>query len=60
MEKILNEDEKIRKAEEIYFRRNNQNISLTKKEKNKKGMIKNKILLQIIIMFDIAVIIFCI
>ena len=61
MEKILNEDEKIRKAEEIYFRRNNHNISIGEKEISKnKGYVKNRILLHLIIMFDIAVIVFCV
>ncbi len=61
MERILNEDEKIKRAEEIYFRRNNQNISLLNKEKPKsKKSVKDKFFLQLIIMLDIAIIVFCI
>lgn len=59
MERILNEDEKIRRAEEIYYRRNNQNVSITDKPKSKnKGNIKNRILLNLLIMLDIAVLVF--
>ncbi len=61
MERILNEDEKIRKAEEIYFRRNNQNIVLRdKSNSNIKKSLKDKILLQLLVMFNIAVIVFCV
>ena len=61
MERILNEDEKIRKAEEIYFRRNNQNISIRDKSNFEvKKSLKDKILLQLLIMLNIAVIVFCI
>lgn len=61
MERILNEDEKIRKAEEIYFRRNNKNISYENKENLKsKKYIKNKILLELLVMIDIAIIVFCV
>ena len=61
MERILNDNEKIRKAEEIYFRRNNQNIHIGN-EKNSSNMVnlKNKILLQLLIMFNIAVIVFAV
>lgn len=59
MERILNEDEKIKRAEEIYFRRNNRNISIKQNDniKNKKN-IKDKIILQLLVMINIAVIIF--
>lgn len=60
MERILNDDEKIRKAEEIYFRRNNKNISYFNKEEKTKKYTKDKILLQLLFMFNIAVIVFCI
>jgi len=61
LERILNEDEKIRKAEEIYFRRNNQNISIRDKSNFEvKKSLKDKILLQLLIMLNIAVIVFCI
>ena len=60
MEKILNDEEKIRRAEEIYYRRNNQTMAIKeKRDKNRnKKSIKYKILLNILIMFNIAVIIF--
>ena len=59
MERILNDDEKIKRAEEIYFRRNNRNISIKQNDniKNKKN-IKDKIILQLLVMINIAVIIF--
>ena len=61
MERILNDEEKIRKAEEIYFRRNNQTYPLTNKKQEKKTRIfKDKFLLNLIIMFDLAVIVFCV
>ena len=51
MERILNDDEKIRRAEEIYYRRNNQNISARNKPINKKERkIKDKVFLQLLIM----------
>lgn len=55
MEKILNEEEKIKKAEEIYLRRNNQAYQINKKEK---GKIKHNVLLNVLIMFNLAVIVF--
>lgn len=61
MERILNDDEKIRRAEEIYLRRNNKNISYSSKENIKtKRYIKDKILLQLLFMFNIAIIVFCV
>lgn len=59
LERILNDDEKIRRAEEIYYRRNNQNFPVSTKSKNKKS-IKDRFLLNLLMMFNIAVIIFCI
>lgn len=59
MERILDDDEKIRKAEEIYYRRKNQNLTVSTKTKNKKK-IKDKFLFNLLIMFNIAIIIFCI
>lgn len=59
MERILNDDEKIRRAEEIYFRRNGQNLGLVKKTESKeKGSLKNRFLLHLLIMFNLAVIVF--
>lgn len=61
MERILNENEKIRKAEEIYYRRNNRNVSILKNEEQKtKTYFGSKILLQFIILINIAIIIFAI
>ncbi len=61
MEKILNEDEKIRRAEEIYFRRNNQNSLLVDKKSQKvKSSMKDKIILEFILMVNIAIIVFCV
>ncbi len=60
MERILSDEEKIRRAEEIYYRRNNHEYPLTnRKQEKKRGSIKEKILLNLIIMFDLAVIVFC-
>ncbi len=61
MEKILNDDEKIRRAEEIYFRRNNRNLSFSNKPAiREKGGFKNKFFLHLLLMFNIAVIIFAV
>lgn len=61
MERILNDEEKIRKAEEIYFRRNNQVYPIEKKKAEKKSRtIKDKFLLNMLIMFNLAVIVFCV
>lgn len=61
MERILNDEEKIRKAEEIYFRRNNKNYStLNKKQEKKTKIIKDKIVLNLLIMFNLAIIVFCV
>ena len=58
MERILNEDEKIRKAEEIYFRRNNQNISIRDKSNFEvKKSLKDKFLFYLIIKIAKALII---
>lgn len=59
MERILDENEKIRRAEEIYYRRNNKNISLTSKRENSmKGNLKTKILFNLLVLFNISVIVF--
>lgn len=61
MERILDENEKIRRAEEIYYRRNNKNVSIKEKEEKKiKGNLKNKIFLQLLIMLNISIIVFAI
>lgn len=59
LERVIREDdEKIRKAEEIYFRRNNQNVNIGGNISKKKYSIKDKFFLHLLIMFDIAIIIF--
>ncbi len=61
MERIFDENEKMRKAEEIYYRRNNKNISLTgRKENNVKGNLKTKILFNLLVLFNISVIVFAV
>lgn len=61
MERILSDDEKIRRAEEIYYRRNNQNINIGNKSNLKsKGNFKDKFFLHLIIMFNIAIIVFAV
>lgn len=57
MERILNDDERIRRAEEIYFRRNNK---LPVKQTTSKGNYKNRILFNLLIMFNLAVIVFAV
>lgn len=61
MERILDENEKIRRAEQIYYRRNNINVPMiNKKENNIKGTIKTKIFFNLLILFNISVIVFAI
>ena len=60
MERILDEDERIRRAEEIYLKRNNRNISLLQNSENKsKRYWGSKVLLHLLVLFNIAVVIFC-
>ena len=58
MEKILSDDEKIRRAEEIYYRRNN--IDVNNEIPKRKKSIKDKFFLHLLIMINIAVIVFAI
>lgn len=61
MERILDENEKIRRAEQIYYRRNNINVPMVnKKENNIKTAVKTKIFFNILILFNISVIVFAI
>lgn len=61
MERILNEEEKIRRAEEIYSRRNNKNINIMERNNyTKKRYIGSKIGFQILILFNLALIVFCV
>ncbi len=57
MERILNDDERIRRAEEIYFRRNNK---VPAKHLANKGKSKNSIWFNLLIMFNLAVIVFAV
>lgn len=56
MEKILNDDEKIKRAEELYFKRNNQDLH----NSVKKTSIKDRFFLHLLIMLNIAIIVFCV
>lgn len=58
MERILNDDERIRRAEEIYFRRNN-GIKVKQTQSSKVGF-RNKLLFNLLVMFNLAVIVFCV
>ena len=60
MEKILNDEEKIRRAQELYFRRNNPTYSIRKKENENIKNTKYRIILNLLVMFNLAVIVFCI
>ncbi len=61
MERILNEEEKIRRAEEIYNRRNNKNETfISKKESLKKRYLGSRIGFQILILLNLAITLFCI
>lgn len=61
LERIINDSEKIRRAEEIYYRRNNKNINIQRNEDTKgKTYLGSKILLQFIILVNIAIVIFAI
>lgn len=60
MEKILNDDERIRRAEEIYFRRNNMAPMKNSIKTNTRNYIKNKILFNLLIMLNLTVIIFAV
>lgn len=59
MEKILNDNEKIRKAEEIYYRRN-ANILPKNNVKKSKNNLKEKVILNVLILLNIAIIVFCV
>lgn len=61
MERILNDNEKIRRAEEIYYRRNHRNVSLSQREpKKQKTYLGSKILLEMLILVLLAVIVFAV
>lgn len=61
MERILSEDEKLRRAEEIYFRRNNRTSNFVQEKYSKqKQYFGSKILFNLILLCNIAIIVFCI
>ena len=57
MEKVLSNGEKIRKAEEIYYRRKMgiPNVKLSKIEGEKKSYIGSKILLQVLVIINLSI-----
>lgn len=55
MERILNDHEKIKRAEEIYYRRNHRNIAISQREaKAPKTYLGSKIILEMLILILIA------
>lgn len=59
MERALTENERLKRAEEIAYRRNYPDEKISINEKRKKNYIGSKILLEILILFNITVIVFC-
>lgn len=57
MERIINDNEKVRRAEDIYFRRRNLMGNNTYTEKKS---IKDKVLFNALLLINIAVIVFCV
>lgn len=62
MERILKDDEKIRRAEEIYYRRNHRNISMAQRREPQKPKtyLGSKILLEMLILVLLAVAVFAV
>lgn len=63
MERILNDSEKIRRAEEIYYRRNHRNVSISRaqeKTSKQKTYLGSKILLEMIILLLSATVVFAV
>lgn len=62
MERILRDDEKIRKAEEIYYRRNHRNISMAqnREPKRQKTYLGSKIILEMLILVLLALAVFAV
>ena len=62
MERILNDNEKIRRAEEIYYRRNNRNSSISRKQEQtrNKTYLGSKIMLEMLVLLMTATIVFAI
>lgn len=59
MEKVLSNSDKIRKAEEIYYRRKMgiPNVKLSKIEGEKKSYLGSKILLQVLVIINLSIVI---
>ena len=60
MERILSDNEKVRRAEEIYYRRNHRNVNMTNHEVKTKTYLGSKIVLEMLILLLLAVIVFAI
>ena len=61
MERILSDNEKIRRAEEIYYRRNHKNVSMRTKEVSApKTYLGSKILLEMLILVLLATLVFAV
>ena len=62
MEKTISPEERIRRAEEIYYRRNHRNIALArgKEPKRQKTYLGSKIILEMLILLLLAVIVFAV
>lgn len=61
MERILSDNDKIRKAEEIYYRRNHRNVSINEALPPKtKTYLGSKILLEMLILVILAIIVFAV
>lgn len=61
LERILNDNEKIRRAEEIYYRRNHRNVSVSQREpKRQKTYLGSKIMLEMLILVLLAITVFAV
>lgn len=62
MERILNDSEKIRRAEEIYYRRNHKNASIPKmqEEARTKTYLGSKIILEVLVLLLSAAVVFAV
>ena len=60
MERIFDENEKLKRAEELYFRRNNKEMISSKNVHVKQNKVKGKFLFHILLMFNIALFVFVI
>ena len=59
MERVLTENEKLKRAEEIAYRRKYPEERISINEKEKKSYIGSKILLEILILVNITIVIYC-